>query len=269
MADDERDPRDLDESERFDRYLEALLSGGRPSPEDVADAGEADMARLAAEIAAAVGSAVPDPDPAFVEQLRRHMRAADEGIAAVSKPPPLRGDLRPAGSRRTRITRRELLQAGLGAAAGLAAGAAGGFVLRDALESEPPGWPGVDLVGDDGQWTEVASVSELPVGAVLPFTTPAFAGFVLNDGETIRALSSACTHLGCTLYYRPEFGDLRCPCHPASFNLEGWLANSRRHWRDDGPYPGDAEAYPIDLPPLAEPKVRVVDGAVEVWTPRL
>ncbi|MGH2356562.1 MAG: ubiquinol-cytochrome c reductase iron-sulfur subunit, partial [Candidatus Limnocylindria bacterium] len=163
---------------------------------------------------------------------------------------------------------RELLQGGLAAAAGLAAGAAGGFVLRDALDGEQPGWPDVALVGDVGEWTEVATLAQLPVGAVVPFTTPAFAGFIVNDGGEIRALTSACTHLGCTLFYRPEFDDLRCPCHAASFNLAGWLANSRRHWREDGPYPGDAEAYPIDLPPLARPRVRVADGTVSVWTAR-
>ena len=63
---DERDPR----AERFERYLDALLAGGRPSPEDVESGDEAEMARLAAEIAGAVRDDSGEPDPAFVEQLR-------------------------------------------------------------------------------------------------------------------------------------------------------------------------------------------------------
>jgi len=50
MADDERRPDGA--AERFDDYLEALLGAGRPSPESVADREEAEMARLAAELAA-------------------------------------------------------------------------------------------------------------------------------------------------------------------------------------------------------------------------
>jgi len=50
MADDER--RLSDAAERFDAYLEALLGDGRPSPDSVGDPDEAEMARMAAELAA-------------------------------------------------------------------------------------------------------------------------------------------------------------------------------------------------------------------------
>jgi len=35
----------------------------------------------------------------------------------------------------------------------------------------------------------------------------------------IRALSSVCTHMGCTLHFRPDWEDLRCPCHDASLRI--------------------------------------------------
>jgi cytochrome b6-f complex iron-sulfur subunit len=264
MVDDRREE---ERSERFERYLEALIGGGRPSPEDVADGDEAEMARLAAEISGNAG-AIPDPDPAFVEQLRLRMRAADQGIRSVREPPPIRPDVAPAGSRRLRLTRRELMQAGLGAAAGLAAGVAGGYVARDVLGGPDTGWSDANLVAGDGEWTAVATEAQLPAGAVLAFSTPAFDGFVVNDAGEIRAVGGACSHLGCRLTYRPDFNDLRCPCHPASFNLRGWLANGRRGWRQDGPYPGDAEPYPIELPPLSWPRVKVEGGQVYVWTTR-
>src|SRR5687768_6246703 len=141
MADDERrDPA----ADRFDDYLDALLGEGRPSPESVADRDEAEMARVAAELAATGrrGAAGVEPDPAFVEQLRRRMQEADSGIASVRTPPPVHGRPQPAGSRPWRLSRRDVLRAGIGAAAGLAAGLVG-ISLRQRDEDG-------DGIGGDG-----------------------------------------------------------------------------------------------------------------------
>jgi len=271
MVDDrDRDPRPTpDESasaDRMDRYLDALLSGDRPSPGDLGEGDEAEMARLAAEMSAAADPDGGAPDPAFVDQLRRRMRAADDGIAAVRVAPPLRpgiGDMA-----RVRVTRRQLLTGGLIGAAGLAAGALGASVLRPAEQGGGPGiWSdGTDLVGSDGTWLAVASTADLPAGSVVRFSTAAFDGYLVNDAGEIRALSSVCTHMGCTLQYRPDWQDLRCPCHGASFDLAGELANGRDRWRVTGGYRGDEHAYPIELPPLIRPAVKVADGQVLVWT---
>jgi len=259
---EERDPR----AERFERYLDALIAGERPSPEDVASGDEAEMARLAAEMAGAASRDTADPDPAFVEQLRLRMRAADAGLAAVQIPPPVR-DLaaEPAGQRPWRLSRRQLLQGGIGAAAGLAAGLIGVSVARPSPVAAPSLGGDEDLVAGEGFWQKVAQLADLPPGTAARFSTAAFDGFVVNDSGDVRALSSVCTHMGCTLQYRPEWQDLRCPCHGASFDLAGQLANGRRTWRDQ-PYRGDARAYPIELPDLVRPRVKVADGVIMVWT---
>jgi cytochrome b6-f complex iron-sulfur subunit len=265
---DERDPR----AERFERYLDALLAGGRPSPEDVDSRDEAEMARLAAEIAGAVRPDSADPDPAFVEQLRRRMRAADAGLDAVQVSPPVReraaepeAAAEPGGHRPWRLSRRQLLQGGIGAAAGLAAGLIGVSIAPKSPPQAPTLGGSGDLVAGEGFWEEVALLADLPDGAAARFSTAAFEGFVVNDGGEVRALSSVCTHMGCTLHYRPEWQDLRCPCHGASFDLAGQLANGRRTWREN-PYPGDARAYPLELPDLVRPRVKVEDGRILVWT---
>ena len=100
MVDRPRDPRDsrgprdapddLPAADRFEAYLDALLAGGRPSPEHIGSEDEAEMARMAAELAAAASGKAADPDPAFIEQLRLRMRQADEGIASIRTPLPLR-----------------------------------------------------------------------------------------------------------------------------------------------------------------------------------
>jgi cytochrome b6-f complex iron-sulfur subunit len=265
-------PDETTSAERVDRYLDALLAGERPSPDDAANRDEAEMARLAAEMAAAADPAGGVPDPAFVDQLRRRMRAADEGIAAVRMPPPVRSNA-PVRSdigetSRVRLTRRQLLTGGLIGAAGLAAGAVGATLLRPPDSGAGPGiWDdGTDLVGSDGTWLAVAAVADVPPSSAVRFSTPAFDGYVVNDAGEIRALSSVCTHMGCTLQFRSDWQDLRCPCHGASFDLQGELANGRSRWRITGGYRGDERAYPIELPPLIRPAVKVADGQVLVWT---
>ena len=267
MADRERpESGDQDAAERFDGYLDALLGDGRPSPDAVGDRDEAEMARMAAELAATGRpGAESAPDPAFVEQLRRLMREADTGFDAIRQPPPVREQPRADGAARWRLSRRQLLQAGLGAAAGMAAGVIG-VSLAGQVQRRSTLGDGEPLVPGDGFWTEVARLEEVPPGSAVRFSTAAFDGFVVNDAGTVRALSSVCTHMGCTLHFRPDWQDLRCPCHAASFGLDGRLANGRRAWRAEGGYRGDARAYPIDLPDLVRPEVKVEDGVILVWT---
>jgi cytochrome b6-f complex iron-sulfur subunit len=256
-------------AERFERYLEALLAGGRPSPDDVGDRDEAEMARLAAEMSAAADPDAGGPDPAFLDQLRLRMRQADNGIASVQAPLPVRPGL--GGPRsKFRVTRRQVLVAGLTGAAGLAAGAVGAIVLRPATEQRDWIWDdGTPLVLRDFEWVTVAKADEVPVGSAVRFTTAAFDGYIVNDGGEIRALSAVCTHMGCTLQFRPAWSDLRCPCHAASFDLRGELANGRDRWRHTGGYDGDERAYPIDLPNLVRPEMRVLDNNVQVKTARI
>ena len=265
MADDER--RAAEAADRFDGYLEALLADGRPSPDAVDDRDEAEMARMAAELAA-IGRSPSDaaPDAAFVEQLRLRMRQADAGIASVRQPPPVREPVQPAGSSRWRLSRRQLLQAGFGAAAGMAAGVIGASLGSEAQRRAAMGEADEPLIAGEGFWTEVARIDDVPPGSALRFSTAAFDGFVVNDAGEVRALSSVCTHMGCTLHFRPDWQDLRCPCHGASFDLAGRLANGRSTWRVEGAYPGDAKAYPIELPNLVRPRVKVEDEVIWVWT---
>jgi nitrite reductase/ring-hydroxylating ferredoxin subunit len=248
-----------DRDEAVERFVEALLNDARPAPEEIAE-DEGPIARLAAELNAAGSPERGDPDPAFVEQLRLRMRDADAGMATVRAAPPSV----PMG--RLRLTRRDLLRTGLGAAAGLAAGTAGFSLLRPAGRV-PLVDAGRRLV-TDGEWVAVASLADLPVGAAVRFSTAAFDGYVVNDAGTIRALSSVCTHMGCTLSYRPDWKDLRCPCHGASFDLSGRLANGSAGWQQGSGYRGDLQAYPIDLPPLVRPEVKVAGESVLVWTAR-
>ena len=43
---------------------------------------------------------------------------------------------------------------------------------------------------------------------------------VVNKDKKLQVFSSHCTHLGCTIHHA-ENGQLLCPCHGSTFNLEG------------------------------------------------
>ena len=42
----------------------------------------------------------------------------------------------------------------------------------------------------------------------------------LASGE-YRSMSAVCTHLGCTVQYRPETQQIWCPCHNGCYDLNG------------------------------------------------
>ena len=49
--------------------------------------------------------------------------------------------------------------------------------------------------------------------------------FLENRDETLHALSSRCTHLGCTLRYDALSEQFRCPCHGSVFDRSGrWIS---------------------------------------------
>ena len=224
-------------ADRFERYLDALLGGERPSPDDVVDRDEAEMARLAAELSAAADPDEGKPDPAFLDQLRLRMRQADQGIATVQEPLPLR----PTGAAR-------------GARDGHAAPAAAGRV-RSAPRAWPPVRPASSCcepeLADSGTGSgttasglvrpETASGSRSPRSATFRSARRCASARRRSTATwstttaQIRALGAVCTHMGCTLQFRPDWSDLRCPCHGASFDLSGALANGRDRWRAEGP----------------------------------
>jgi len=45
--------------------------------------------------------------------------------------------------------------------------------------------------------------------------------FVVRAAEGFYALSAVCTHLGCLTVFKPESGEIACPCHGSTFRLDG------------------------------------------------
>lgn len=219
---------------RVAAFVESLRRNRRPKaftpqPDDV------DAMRAAIELNnAQPGAALPRAE--YVSDL--HRRLADqlnETDATV--------DLAAA-----RLSRRRVI-GGIGAAA--AAAVVGGVVDRELLNpgSSPTIPKAQELVPDEGAWQPVVAAANLGDGQVARFATASTIGFVVNDNGNLSAISGVCTHQGCLLRHNEAAGRLDCPCHRASFSLQGDVL--RQQFRQP-------------LPPLPHIQVREANGQIEI-----
>jgi nitrite reductase/ring-hydroxylating ferredoxin subunit len=217
------------EAEAWAAFLDSLDAPAPPGVPPGDPAAAQPLWRVAAQLRA-VRAAGPNSE--FLRSLRGRLEEA----------------LRPAAA--TQPTRRVVLGAAVGLAAGLLAGVGVESLVPHA--SAPPGQS--ELVGGNGRWVAVADAVQALQTRVTPFQAGAVAGFIVSDGQGLHALSAICTHMGCHL--RPA-GDpspnfLQCPCHGAAFSLLGQQLQ------------GPSYRYAA-LPPLPALRVCVDAGHVWVW----
>jgi cytochrome b6-f complex iron-sulfur subunit len=83
-----------------------------------------------------------------------------------------------------------------------------------------------------------AKVSDLKPNTGKIFRFGSKPGIVLRlpSGEW-RAFSAVCTHLQCTVQYRPDLERIWCPCHNGQFDLTGKNVS--------GPPPAPLESYEV------------------------
>ena len=81
------------------------------------------------------------------------------------------------------------------------------------------------------------------------FSTVSNVGFVVNDNGKLSAISGVCTHQGCLLRLNEAAARLDCPCHRASFSLQGDVLHQQ---------------FRQPLAPLPHIQVRENDGQIEV-----
>lgn len=223
---------------RLASFVESLRRNRRPKP-FTPDADDVDAMRAAIELNnAEPGAALPRAE--FVSDLHRRLAdQLDETDGTV--------DLTAA-----RLSRRRVL-GGIGAAAGAAAAAAvaGGVVDRELLNSgtSPTVPKAQELVPDEGAWQPVLDAAKLGDGQVARFSTASTIGFVVNDNGNLSAISGVCTHQGCLLRHNEAAGRLDCPCHRASFSMQGDVL--RQQFRQP-------------LPPLPHIQVRDNNGQIEI-----
>ena len=83
-------------------------------------------------------------------------------------------------------------------------------------------------------WVPVGKLDDYKAGIPTPFsftrskingwekTVNSYTVYVVRGtGDTVRVLSSVCTHLGCRVTWKQDNSHFGCPCHDAAFSLEG------------------------------------------------
>ena len=85
------------------------------------------------------------------------------------------------------------------------------------------------------------SLEELPVNATRRFQDLQGRDLVIvRTGEKeVKALSTVCTDLGCTVYWQKDKKEFYCPCHQAVFDENGNVLS--------GPPPRPLDSYRVEI----------------------
>ena len=70
---------------------------------------------------------------------------------------------------------------------------------------------------EDMSKIDIGVAEDYPVGTIKPW--PAEKIIIFSDKDGIYAISTRCTHLGCTLKFNNN--KATCPCHGAMFTMDG------------------------------------------------
>ena len=225
------------------RYIDDLLAGRRPKPFTPSDFEAAQLA-TAIDLAAARDGA-DEPRPEFVAGLKGRLaqEMSDEPSDATV----------PAREPSPSSTRRQVMVGTAAAATAAVASVALDRLLFPARIGQDQVAQGdAEMVPTDGSWQTVADSSALPEGAVHSFDLGSVSGFVRRVAGRVEAVSGACTHQGCKLWFDQSADRLRCPCHSTSFSPAGQVIT---------------HALPIAPKPLPHFEVRERGGVIEVLAP--
>ena len=83
-----------------------------------------------------------------------------------------------------------------------------GYLTIDGCSSKSP---------ETGQKIDAGLLKDFPAGTIKPL--PFDKVIIFSDSDGIYAISSRCTHLGCTIIFKNSEGV--CPCHGSVFGKDG------------------------------------------------
>ena len=139
------------------------------------------------------------------------------------------------------VGRRRVLVTFVNAVVGLISGCLGGllgvFALRPRNE------------GTNRRWIRAASLLDLTPGTPVPRVLSVRRSdgwyrervrqtvFLVRDGDSVKALSATCTHLGCQVRWEREKKQFLCPCHGGVYDAQGRVL--------DGPPPRPLDSVDV------------------------
>ena len=86
-----------------------------------------------------------------------------------------------------------------------------------------------------------AHLDELPLNATRKFKDLRGKDLmIVRTGEReVKAISTECSHLGCTVYWQKDKNEFFCPCHNGRFDKDGNVLS--------GPPPKALDSYKVEL----------------------
>lgn len=222
-----------DDPDQLDHYVEDLLQDQRPERTPLADQDALRARQTAAMLRAAKpGAGLPSAD--FLQRMQGSIDTWVRERASTAQP--AKG-----------FSRRSVILTGLGS---LAAGILAAVGVERFREASAPAHRQPPLV-PKGDWRAVMALSEVPQATPVRFSSGAVEGFLVRNGDHVRALSAICTHMPCALNWSKMRTQFECPCHGAEFDSGGTSTGEYgRGW----------------LAPLPVIQVRVQEGQVQVYT---
>jgi cytochrome b6-f complex iron-sulfur subunit len=96
------------------------------------------------------------------------------------------------------------------------------------------------LPDSGGDAVLAARVSEMKPNTAKTFRFGTRPGLLVQTASSeYRAMSATCTHLGCTVQYRPDLREIWCACHNGMYDLNGRNIS--------GPPPRPLEAFEVQV----------------------
>ena len=85
------------------------------------------------------------------------------------------------------------------------------------------------------------NLDELPINATRKYKDLRGADLIIvRTGERdVKAMSTVCTHLGCTVYWEKDKKEFYCPCHQGRFDQDGNVIS--------GPPPRPLDSYRVEI----------------------
>lgn len=115
----------------------------------------------------------------------------------------------------------------------------GGAVVAPSFTRRQRTWlPAADLAAlADGTPHAVSLRVARPDGAIE--TIDRRMVYLVRTGDSVRALDSTCTHLGCRTRFNRESGRIECPCHGGLYDASGNVVG--------GPPPSPLQSLPARI----------------------
>ncbi|OGS04707.1 MAG: hypothetical protein A3G41_00420 [Elusimicrobia bacterium RIFCSPLOWO2_12_FULL_59_9] len=155
------------------------------------------------------------------------------------------------------VSRRTFLQwiiASLSAAIGLVLGGTGtGYFLSPAFKKEDEGWIDVGSVREVSRGAPVKlEFTQRKKDGWMTVETRSSAWFLTSNGRDFVAFDPRCTHLGCPYRWDADKKQFLCPCHTATFAVDGRVVS--------GPPPRPLDRFPVKV---VRERLQIIPQALE------